>query len=736
MKLTINLLVEWHAIGSGDTAHVERVLWVSPSAHEVVIIDIFNRTALPLLRSYDEVEQALITGTASILSADPFAVLLRPEGDIDARHRVYRDNAWDLIAPLVGDDDTALQLFSSQRGPIINRRCDETGRSKRLAYKYLRQYWQAGQIKNALLPAFDRCGGGGKRRLAATPQSPKLGRPGARSRNTGQQIGIRITPEIERKFERGIKRFYETREGHSLREAYDLTQEAFFHDGYSIVNGVLAPVLPSAESRPSFDQFRYWYEKHYREPRREQKARRGERAYNLTGREIIGDSTQMAVGPGSIYQIDATIGDVYLVSSLDRSRIIGRPVIYTCVDVFSRVITGIAVTLEGPSWLGAMLALDNVVQDKVSFCAGYGIEITESDWPCHHLPEAILADRGEFEGYAADSLANALGIRVHNTPPHRADFKGIVERRFRIANEKFIHFIPGAVARPQQRGDTDYRLAAVLTLDEFRKLLICYVLDYNSHHYLSEYRKDEFMIADHVERYPLDLWEWGVRNCSGHLRTLSQEIVRLNLLPRKTVSVTGSGIHFEGAVYYTCELALREGWFVRARSHNRHRVEVSYDPRTLDRIYLRLDGGRRLEPCHLTPAASKTFSGHDWHEIVDYFALESQAKDAARTGIAQSKALRHAQQRQIVADATEKTRAAQAALGRRSKRARTRGISANRELERQSERDRGGWRLGTEETALPPPTPPGPGDEDEGYVAPISKVSRIRELRDKEWNKR
>ncbi len=144
MKLTINLLVEWHAVGSDDTAHVERVLWAIPSAREIVVIDIFNRTALPQFRSEDDVEHALLAGTASILGTDPFAALLRPEDDIDAKHRIYRDSAWDLIAPLVTDDDTALQLFSSQRGPLISRRCDETGRSKRLAYKYLRQYWQAG----------------------------------------------------------------------------------------------------------------------------------------------------------------------------------------------------------------------------------------------------------------------------------------------------------------------------------------------------------------------------------------------------------------------------------------------------------------------------------------------------------------------------------------------------------------------------------------------------------------
>ncbi|MCP9496560.1 MAG: transposase family protein [Pyrinomonadaceae bacterium MAG19_C2-C3] len=663
--------------------------------------------------------------------------MLRPEADIDAKHRAYRDTAWNLIAPLVSDESAALQLFSSQHGSLIKRRCDETGRSKRLAYKYLRQYWQAGQTKNALLPAFDKCGGHGQRRLATTPQSPKLGRPSTRSRHTGQQLGIRITPEIERKFERGIKRFYETQDGHSLRDAYDLTQEAFFHDGYAMVDGTPVPTLPPAEMRPSFEQFRYWYENHYRERRRERKARHGEQDYNLTGRELLGDSTQMAQGPGTLYQIDATIGDVYLVSSLDRSRIIGRPVIYACVDVFSRMITGIAVTLEGPSWLGAMLALDNVIEEKVAFCAGYGIEISEGDWPCHHLPEAILADRGEFEGTAADSLVGALGIRVHNTPPHRADLKGIVERHFRLANEKFIHFMPGAVARPRLRGEADYRLDAVLTLNEFQKLLICYVLDHNAHHYLSEYRKDEFMIADHVESYPLALWEWGVRNCSGHLRTLPQEIVRLNLLPRKTVSATASGIHFEGALYYTCELALREGWFAQARSRHTRKVEVSFDPRTLDRIYLRLDGGKRLEPCHLTPAASKTFSGRDWHEVVDYFALESQARDAARTGIARSKALRHAQQKQIVAEATEKIRAAQVAVGRQSKNARTQGISVNRALERQNERDRDAWRLGvTEPARLPPIPPPDAGDEEEGYVPPLSKISRIRELRDQEWNKK
>ena len=73
-----------------------------------------------------------------------------------------------------------------------------------------------------------------------------------------------------------------------------------------------------------------------------------------------------------------------MVSSLDRNRIIGRPVIYAVMDVYSRIITGLYVGLEGPSWLGAMMALDNMVADKVEFCKQYNIDIkrTMAD---HHL---------------------------------------------------------------------------------------------------------------------------------------------------------------------------------------------------------------------------------------------------------------------------------------------------------------------------------------------------------------
>ena len=140
-----------------------------------------------------------------------------------------------------------------------------------------------------------------------------------------------------------------------------------------------------------------------------------------------------------------TIADVYLVSSFDRNLIIGRPVVYGVIDVYSRLMTGIYVGLEGPSWVGAMMALDNMVKNKVDFCTQYDITIDESQWPAHHLPEIIIADRGEFEGYSVENLINNFNIKIENISPYRGDLKGIIERQFRTINGKIKRKAPGAI---------------------------------------------------------------------------------------------------------------------------------------------------------------------------------------------------------------------------------------------------------------------------------------------------
>ncbi|MBD2226973.1 Mu transposase C-terminal domain-containing protein [Calothrix anomala] len=696
----------------------------------MVTIEINNSKALPKWQKSKELETAIASREIRILEVDPYAGLLRPENSISQNHLNRRDRAWEVIGPLV-ERNTELMFNPRDRGPLVEATAERTGCIKKTIYNYLRRYWQGGQMKNALLPVFDRCGAKGKERK---PSNCKRGRPSKLSKAMEMPIGVNVDDEMKKCFHRGIKAFYENRQGRTLKDAFQLTLEKFFHQGYEMRNGVLVPMLPPATQLPTFAQFRYWYEKE-RDITQEKISREGKRRFNLRHRSVLGDSTQMAYGPGSVYQIDATIGDIYLVSSLDRNRIIGRPVIYFVIDTFSRLIVGFSVSLEGPSWLGAMLALENVATDKVAFCKEYDIDINESDWPSHHLPEAILADRGELEGYNADNLVNALNIRVSNTPPYRADWKGIVERNFRLSNDKMIRWMPGAVYRKRERGDRDYRLEASLDLRQFRQLIITCILEHNTDTRMDWYRMDDFMIQEYVDPYPIDLWYWGVQNRSGHLRQIAPDIVRLNLLPTDEASVTHQGIYYKG-LYYTCELALREQWFVKARVNGRWKIPIAYDPRKLEIIYLRLDDSRKLESCQLIET-QKTFQHRDWYEAIDYFELQKQAKESAKTRQYQAKANFHAQIDKIVAEAKEQT---EKALTGQSKRSRLQSIRDNRKLERENERESQAWQLGVKETSdqsgkvISMPSAIEPEEDDEGYVAPPKPVDKLRKLREKNWN--
>ncbi len=604
-------------------------------------------------------------------------------------------------------------------GPLIADISTRTGVTKTTVYGYLRRYWWGGQTENALLPYYERRGGRGQTKGVS---DRKRGRPDRRTNTRADEAGINVDEVIREKFRRGIRLFYETRKARTLKEAYQLMLEHLFHQGYGKREDILVPILPPVTDLPSFGQLRYWCEKE-RDWETSQKRRLGERRYALSRRPITGDSTQMAQGPGALYQIDATIADVYLVSRWDRNRVIGRPVVYMVEDVFSRVIVGLSVALKGPSWLGAMLALENAVSDKTGFCVQFGIEDT-TWWSAQPLPEAILADRGELEGYNADQLVNALAIRASNTPPNRGDLKAIIEQNFRLMNLKIVHQLPSAVVKDRERGEPDYRLDAVLTLEEFTRLMVLSIRDHNQYQRLDSYPLTEDMMADGVELYPLDLWQWGITHRSGYLRSVPPDILRLNLLPGAEASVTPRGIQFRW-VLYTAERAIRAQWYERARAQGTFRVPVTYDPRVMDVIYLWEGNGLRIEPCTLLDR-NQQFRGFTWWDYDAWKQVQSERAVRQETQERQAKAELHAEIAKVVEQSQEQ---AEKTRDGTSKRARVQAIRTNRKTERDANREAQGWRLGQED--VKPDRSEEQSDED-AYVPPPNRMAVLRKLRHRE----
>ena len=720
MNIERNSLIQW-ATEQGEPK-VERVLFVDPAHKNIVAIDIADQHAQPKWLKVTDVERAIEKCEARVLMHDPYASLLLPENDIKPSHRKRRDDAYVFIATLVEDHVPGI-FDPAQRGSLITiasqRVIDGKGRSEVSIRKALRRYWQCGQIKNCLLPFYHLSGGRGKERRS---EGVKRGRRNKDALITGQVTGINIGPEERDKFRRGFKKFYQTPEQRTLPEVFDLTKEEFFNAGYEKRHGVLVPVLPPADQLPTYGQFVYWVKKE-NDAKRTIISREGQRRFETNHRPVVGDAMQMAYGPGSVFQIDACVGNIYLVSQLDPNRIIGRPVIYVVQDAFSRLVVGFAATLEGPSWLGATLAIENTAMDKVELCKELGISIMEEEWPSHHLPEAILADRGELEGYNADNLVNSLGITLSNTAPYRADWKGMVEQQIRLTKDR-IRWVPGEHRR-RERGARDPRLDACLNLFDLRQLLIRIFLRHNQSR-LKNYRMGEFMIKDRVEPIPAELWSWGISNRSGHLRTLPRDALRLNLLPRGVASIQHTGILFMG-LHYTCELAEREQWYIRART-GRMEVPVAYDPRFLDVIYIVLEA--HLERCTLLEV-DKVFAGKDWYEAEEYFELQKQEARLDGTRRQELEAEFHAQKKEIIERAQRRKEGADSQM---SNHARLADIKKNRLQERgregRDEARRGMESVSNHQPGGGKPQAGQPSKREEGYVPIPQEVKLLEGIRE------
>nr|WP_307905903.1 transposase [Clostridium botulinum] len=456
--------------------------------------------------------------------------------------------------------------------------------------KIFSRFWQRGMTKNSLLPDYMNSGGKGKNKKLSTV---KIGRPKSVDYYGNSIGGINITDNVRQQFQISIDKYYRTKNKLSLKETYNYVLRDFFSDRYK-EDGKIKYRIWDKSLIPTYNQFYYWFKK-LQNPKKDIIFRESKKEYNLKYRPILSNSTIETNGPGTRFQVDATIADIYLVSSLNRNRIIGRPVVYAIIDVFSRLITGIYVGLEGPSWMGAMMALDNMITDKVEFCRKYNIEIIEEQWPSKHLPEIIIADRGEFEGYSVENLINNLNIKIENTSPYRGDLKGIVERNFRTINTKIKHKTPGAIQKEfRERGDRDYRLDATLTLDEFTSIIIKMMI-YHNNKLIDKYPMEKEMIKDGITPIPIRLWNWGIENKKGRLRIIDQERFRLNILPKGKASVSRAGIRFKN-LYYGSQKAIEEQWFIKSKVRN---VEIVYDPRNMNQIYIPYEDGINYEKCYL-----------------------------------------------------------------------------------------------------------------------------------------
>lgn len=701
--ISVNSVFKYVDIDKG-----ERIRVVEVDEGYVYVINLDAVTSMPRKENKNKLQEEL-EANKLIKIKDPFIRIIEDK-ELSFVQISKRDEDWAFIQKYWGKykDDI---LNKAKRAKAFKLICDESNNGLSKVKRLYSRFWQRGMNKNALVPDYDKSGGKGKEKNLT---ELKTGKP-RKADYYGQVIeGINITDDVKKQFQFALDRYYRTSKKISLKDTYTLILKDFYSDSYR-ENDEIKHRVWNKSRIPTYDQFYYWFKK-TENKQKDIIFRESEKEFNLIHRELLSNSKQETDGPGTRFQVDATIADVYLVSSLNRNRVIGRPIVYAIIDVFSRLVTGIYVGLEGPSWVGAMMALDNMIADKVEYCKQCGIDIKEEQWPCKHLPEIIIADRGEFEGYSVENLINNLSVKIENTSPYRGDLKGIVERSFRTTNEKIKHKTPGAIQKEyRKRGDRDYRLDATLTLDEFTKIYIKIVLHHNSK-VIDKYPMEKEMIEDEIMPIPLQLWNWGMKNRKGRLKTVDREVLRLNILPKGKASVSRAGIRFKG-LYYSSDKAIREQWFVNLKIRN---IEVVYDPRNMSKIYIPHSNGSSYDECYLIDA-SLQYKDCLLEEIMFNEELLSELKDKEIREQNQNNIDLEKEIENIVKEA-QKAKAKDIDYNKTPNQ-KLKGIKRNRAVEKELNREKEKFRLGNE-------------IENAERIAEVIELPRAKEENEKTGNDR
>lgn len=668
-------------------AIVYRLLWISPDFSYAFVIEIDDDiNNMPSLIHIDDLMDKIRQGIAKKIDSESYTFSILDSPNPSAAEKTakeVREVHWKLVQEIMIEPDIYL---SELRGRLIEYAVKKFGVSRGTAYNILRRFWKRGMTKLALTPNFADRGGKGK---AKGSGSKKRGRPGKWG------AGINITEEIQEQMREALNKYYykkakktenpKSKVRYSLKDTYILFLRDYFCADVRYNDSQRKfIILKHPEQYPTEGQFTYWYIREL-DMERKIRARKGDKKYERDHRPVLGSSVLEAFGPGSKFQIDATVGDVYLLSMYNDEWIIGKPVIYIVTDVYSRMIVGLYIGLEGPSWMGMAMALANTVADKVKFCADLGIEISPRQWPVHHIPGTLLGDNGELRDTPVESFIDTLGVKIENAAAYRPDLKGIVESKFKMIKDKVTPYLPGAVLEREIGMSDDYRLDATLNLRDFYEIMIYNILRYNSTE-LEEYPLEEKALTERVGTSPLELWNWGCRE-KGAPNTVDEDIVKLNLMRTKVVSISGSGIKFQDGLYYTCNKAVRDKWFseLAARGQSAE-ITVAYDPRNMDQIYLKNASGSGYEVCRIMTDRSRGYVGKSLYDI--NYAQAYRSKDKSdRLGEKNQRELDYITQRDsVIKRAEERKNNSLKFQPQASKKKRVEGIRDNRMYEKEMNR--------------------------------------------------
>jgi hypothetical protein len=605
MELSKNSV--WQLSGSGIAEDgLYRILDVMDDVETVILFPLHNpsRTVRPIAVSIQFFVEQL--KNKFVIKAEYIVpnYLLVAEDEITKESIERRDKNYDLIKNIVVDRIFLFDFATKKRVPHLAVYAGKVGLDRKSLSRLLTLYWRYGQSKMALLPAFSRSGGFGKDKSSTNKPlgSPKQPRTLAIER-AAKYI---LSDTDKNKFRKALKKYFLRESGLSLAKTYKKLLADSYSDEIILADACSRPPLI-----PTKKQFSYWSKKLFTKEHII-KRRTTESDYLKNKRGLLGSVIQDSFLPGTHFEIDATVADVHIVSALGSQHVLGRPTIYIVVDRASRMIVGMHVSLYYASWRAARQALANCFLPKSNYCKEFGIDIDDSEWPCAHIPKELVCDNGEMIGVEPKKILTPM-TKLSFTPPYRPDRKGVVEKRFDILNKQAIHELLGTTKGGNViRGSRDPRKDAIYTLGEVTTEIIKAVREHNCSILDDLAFSSPLLVENDLSPTPINYWKIHIAKHKHELQSAVPDEVIARLLPPTEVSMTRSGISFNGLYYSCAEIDDRDLSSI-ARTSGQWRLDARVDENTTNHIYVRLDKNKGFTRCDLLPR-SRMFKDKSMYE--------------------------------------------------------------------------------------------------------------------------
>lgn len=494
--------------------------------------------------------------------------------------------------------------FPKTRAVLIALAMVKFGLSQRTVWKYIRLYWRVGKNISALYSDLANCGAAGSVRIAG---SAKRGRP--RSFWVLEKIGpgINVQPSDLPHIKRAMA-WYQANPEKTLENAYHWMLDAHYSSQFERPDGTTAWGA-NPEAVMNFSQFEYHCQRYFdvcAKERREAEKNKG----GKIPRERHKGTLDVRYEIGTIAEIDGLHCNISLVSSEDRSMVLGGMLVFIIVEYGSGLILGFSVGWDGEAYESFADALLKCTVDKVAWCAQYGIDIAPEDWPAEHWPQRFHTDRGSaFMSAMTEAAVELMKPNPFaNTPPMSPESKGNVENSVKLLKLVLSQMYPGtwlAKIGSQKRGVRSPHKDSAMTRDEFIRAFMKVVLAVNQKVRTSATQPQR--VARGIPNTPTAIYLDALQTHRHRLRRMDPLRLAAQLMVRMSATVSDKGIYLGDELYY---LPDDPGFLASVRFkqlvQDKAKVSLALNRETVDVAFLCLPiKGHGFIPCSLSPRSQQ-----------------------------------------------------------------------------------------------------------------------------------